>query len=180
MNRNRSIALVALLVVPALACTINVDTPTSPAPTVNTYVDSFNGPGHGGTPTPVPGSAGGASYVRVGIFAQGCPSGGQVPDNALNTIREGCTATFTATPKDAQGNDLVLPDSAWQAMPVTWMVQGTSCLDLDATFGNPVNKFNRQVKGATVGTCSVCASVNGMTGCAKQPSNGEQAVRVVS
>ncbi len=132
--------------------------------------------GTSATPTPTP-AAGSlvATWIRVGIFTQTCPDGGPVPDNGLETIRKECAATLTATPKNANNEELKLPESAFQAMSVSWSISGGACQDLGEGNGN---KFNRVVKGAAVGTCSVCATVNGLTGCARQPT-GEQLVRVV-
>jgi hypothetical protein len=130
----------------------------------------------GTSPTP---TAGRIASVRVGIFAQTCFQGGSVPPNGSNTIRVGCIAMFTATPKDNNGRDLELPDEVWEKMNVVWAISGAACLDLDAPNGeNRANKFNREVRGEREGTCSVCAAVEGIGGCALQPT-GDRLVRVV-
>lgn len=172
-------ALVLALVFP-LGCHLPTAPDPPPAPVTIVINNNQNQGSHNTTmpegmnTTPVPGGAVVAVSVRVGIFTATCPDGGPVPENAQNAIRLGCTAKLTATPKDANNQDLVgLPESAFQAMAVSWSVSGGSCTDL----GDDGNKFNRQVKGAAVGTCSVCATVNGLIGCARQPT-GEQLVRV--
>jgi hypothetical protein len=160
-----------------LACTINFPTPTG-GDTVPVIVmqnqNSHNvGATDGGTSPTAPGAAVVASSVRVGIFTQTCPDSGPVPDNAQNAIRKDCAAKLTATPKDANNADLNLPEAVFQAMSVSWAIAGGSCADL----GDDGNKFNRVVKGTAVGTCSICATVNGLQGCARQPT-GEPLVRV--
>ena len=107
-------------------------------------------------------------------------AGGAVPNNAENTIRVGCVALLTATPKDAAGKDyLNIPDAVWSAAIVTWNISGASCTDLNAVDAN-ANQFNREMTGKTPGSCSVCATVWGVTGCARQTPSGEQAVKVIS
>ncbi len=171
--------IVAALAGAWVACTINLPTPTgSTGPVIVTQNQNSHNVGATdptGTTTPGPGGAVLASSVRVGIFTEACTDGRtSYPDNALNAIPVGCSAKLTATPKDASNADLNLPEPAFQAMTVAWSISGGSCLDL----GDDGNKFNRVVKGVAVGSCSVCATVNGLQGCARQPT-GEQLVKVI-
>lgn len=146
-------------------------------PTQTVTITSPIGPGVTGSPTPSATPSARFSVVRVGIFAQTCPGGGGVPDNAQNTIRVGCVAALTVTPKDANGHDLQLPDAVWMQMKVSWTITGPSCTDLNSTMPN-INPFNREVRGEIPGTCVICANVDGVQGCAIQP-NGERVVRVI-
>lgn len=176
----RPLKMVLVVVAGLVGCSCQSEPPSAPSVIVVQTVN-VAGPGSStATPTPA-GGAGSAIIrsVRVGVFNQVCPDGGNVPANAANTIRVGCVATFTATPKDATGKDLQLPDSAWQAMTVQWVVTGGACFDVDeGAGGNPTNHFNRQVRGEATGTCSVCASVDGIGACAVQV-NGERIVKVI-
>jgi hypothetical protein len=168
------LALVLILSVLLCACT-----PEGPTVILNPTQTVTIGPAGlpGGSPAPSPTPAARFTTVRVGVFAQTCSSGGGVPSNAENTIRVGCLALFTVTPKDASGQDLQLPDAAWMQMHVSWAITGASCSDLNATEPNG-NPFNREIRGQTPGTCVVCATVDGIQGCARQLS-GEQVVRVI-
>lgn len=173
---NRKLLLIAFAVgLITAACGDTIVT----GPPVTVLVDSQNTTNSvGPSKDPQNGTSTTFKTVRVGIFAQSCPSGGSVPDNAQNTIIVGCTATLTATPKDDNGTDVVLPDSVWKTLGVSWSVLGSSCADIDASFGNS-NPFNRQVKGVAAGTCTVCATVQGITGCAVNP-NGNRVVTVIN
>jgi hypothetical protein len=177
-TRAVAVLLVCALLLPA--CSIDAPAPPTIVVTQTQVIQApQGGAGTGATPTPtLPGGVRIAS-VRVGIFAQSCPGGGGVPNNAQNTIRLDCIATFTATPRDSEGRELLLPDASWQAMSVRWEIAGGACVDLDAAGGNAHNVFNRQVRGDAEGTCSVCATVDGVAGCALQP-NGDRLVRVIA
>lgn len=164
-------ALVLAMVLPIGCSNTNVVvTPTqvgAPLPTVAPSIP---------TPRPVAGSTGTPAFasLRVGIYA-GCAG----IDNAQNKIRVGCTATLTATPKDAAGRDLEgISEETWRSAIVAWTVVGASCSDLNVVREN-ANQFNREVLGLTAGSCSVCATVWGVQGCARQP-DGSSAVVVIS
>lgn len=167
-------ALLILLLLVACACT-----PDGSTVIVNPTQTVTIGPSPivTGTPGPSPTPNARFTTVRVGIFAQTCEGGGGVPNNAENTIRVGCIAQMTVTPKDANGQDLQLPDAVWMQMHVSWAVTGASCQDLNATMPNG-NPFNREIRGVAAGTCVVCATVDGIQGCARQLS-GDSVVRVI-
>jgi hypothetical protein len=161
-----------------------VPPPTGPTTSNNTTVIVNNGttPNASATPGLAPGSTIGfvqPASVRVGIYGQACPSEvrSQIPDNAQNAIVVGCTADFTATPKRADGS---MQTPAEHGPDVTWSVQGASCRDMNAAPNDPnPERFNRAITGAARGTCTVCATVQGVTGCAVQTPSGERIVRVV-
>lgn len=176
MRRKSAVVLVFGLLMSGLylACTTN----NINLPTTNTNTNQQSTGGALPTVRPTPGAEGlvKPASVRVGIFAQSCSSG-TVPDNAQNAIRVGCVAILTATPRHANGTDMTEEE---HGPNVQWTVTGAACQDLDAGGQNATNQFNRAVRGLSVGTCSVCATVQGVQGCAVQTPGGEPAVRVIS
>jgi hypothetical protein len=142
--------------------TVNVGTTPNASPTTAA-------PGAGGLVLP--------ASVRVGVYGQSCPRevASRIPDNAENAIVVGCTADFTATPKRADGS---MQTPAEHGTEVAWSISGAACRDTNAESPNS-ERFNRAIVGAARGTCVVCATVQGVTGCAVQTPSGDRIVRVV-
>lgn len=156
--------------------------PTGPTQTVNqTVIIQPSAPpstSPSGTPAPGNGNLVRPAFVRVGSFGQTCPdTSTPVPPNTASRIIRGCVATFTATPKRSDGTD----QSETEHGPlVQWNISGSACADLNADPSNPnANVFNREIRGASVGTCQVCAVVQGVTGCARD-GDGNPGVTVVN
>lgn len=160
--RNRPLLLLLLLVVVSLtlyACT-NITTGSTTA----TGGNSSQSQGGGGPQaSPSPGQGGDlppGSFVRVGLFGQSCPSGTTAPSNGTRQILPGCVGFVTATPKDAQSNDL---PAAVHGPNCTWSVPfGSGVVNVSA----PSEPFNRDVRCSGVGPFGLQAQVKNVTGSA--------------
>lgn len=134
--------------------------PTGPS-TTTTVVQTVTQTQGGSSPAPnasaSPGESGLcplAKSVRVAPFGfDGCSQ-----SNSAGVLPVGCTASVTATAKDAQAADVNLTD----ATPITWaIVSGGDHISLRPFTGET---FNQLVTGNTPGSFDVSATVCGVTG----------------
>lgn len=113
---------------------------------------------------PSPGEDGGTlppgSFIRIGLFGQSCPAGVTPPQNSTRQIKIGCTGQITATPKDAQGNDL---PSAVHGRIIAWSVPAGSGLVIVLADSEP---FNRSARCQGAGVFTLAATVKGVVGSA--------------
>jgi hypothetical protein len=130
----------------------------------------------GGTPaspgaTPSPGgTCGVVASVRVGFFGIGCPSGVS-PRNGEGVLPLSCVGFVTATPKNAQGEEV---PRAIHGPVVAWAVEvGTERVRLVST----AEEFNRNAVPEAVGDV-VVAATNTPPSCG--PVRGAFAFQVVA
>jgi hypothetical protein len=119
-------------------------------------------PTPGASPSPAAGSCPGAAlvdHVRVNPFGYDC-SGNQAPPNSSGLLPMGCIAAVTATPKDAQGNDV---PSDLHGPSITWSVTiGGSYIQVT---DDPLQPFNKNVRAVSApGEFQLAATVCGKTG----------------
>ncbi len=110
--------------------------------------------------TPAP-SAGRIDSIRVGFFGINCGKDKPVPRNGEKKLPIGCRGYVTATPKQANGDDVPAsehgPNIEW------FMHYGEDLVDVQApTFKSD---FNKDVVGRKLGAFGLCATVKGVTGC---------------
>ena len=90
-----------------------------------------------------------------------CPPGTTIPFLAARQLPLGCVGTITATPRDAIGNKLPIelhgPDITWYVRAGDGTVISVSP-DADVA-------FNQKLTGKDIGEFSICAVVQGKTGC---------------
>lgn len=139
------------------SCSINTVT----GPTTATGGNNNNGGPSTPGASPSPGTGGDlppGSFVRVGLFGQSCPSGTTPPNNGTRTIGPGCTGFITATPKDAQGNDI---PAAVHGSSIAWVVEfGQGIVNLIA----PPEPFNRDARCTGPGDFGLKATVKNVSG----------------
>lgn len=119
-------------------------------------------PTPGASPSPSPGSCPGAAlvdHVRVNPFGYDC-GGNQAPPNSSGLLPMGCIAAVTATPKDAQGNDV---PSDLHGPNITWSVTiGGSYIQVT---DDPLQPFNKNVRAVSApGEFQLMATVCGKSG----------------
>lgn len=144
---------VLLLLVVATACT-----PTSPT-TINNTNTATNTSNGGNTASPSPGVGSGTlppgSRVAIFMFGQSCPAGATPPSNGSGILLLQCVGFLTATPKDANGNDL---DPAVHGPNCAWQSSGT--INLTST----AEPFNRDGRCSGAGPSTIQATVKDVTG----------------
>lgn len=113
----------------------------------------------GASPSPGPAPAGAIASVRVGTFGYDCPSGTATPNNSSGVVPIGCTASVTATPKDATGADV---PAAVHGPVIAWTVNAVPSSAASVT--EPGEAFNRDVHGLAAGVVHLSATVQGVTG----------------
>jgi hypothetical protein len=84
-----------------------------------------------------------------------------VPRNGQKVLPRGCRGYVTASPKDAQGDDVPArvhgPDIEW------FVLYGNDIIDVQTpTFASD---FNKDIVGVKTGAFGLCATVRGVTGC---------------
>jgi hypothetical protein len=99
--------------------------------------------------------------IRVGFFGINCGRGNPVPRNGEKILPRGCRGYVTATPKQANGDDVPASN---HGPNIEWFVlTGAAMIDVQApTFASD---FNKDVVGVQVGAFGLCATVRGVTGC---------------
>jgi hypothetical protein len=98
--------------------------------------------------------------VVVSLYGVQCPDG-DGPNAALKQVPAGCRGSATATPKDAVGDDV-----PWtQHGGVTWYLQAGDGNVVTYWTPDASQPFNVLVYGIAVGEFSLCATVDGKTGC---------------
>jgi hypothetical protein len=99
--------------------------------------------------------------IRVGFFGINCGRGVPVPRNGERILPRGCRGYVTATPKQANGDDVPAsvhgPDIDW------FVLTGEDIIEVEApTFASD---FNKDIVGVRPGAFGLCATVRGVTGC---------------
>jgi hypothetical protein len=99
--------------------------------------------------------------IRVAFFGINCGRGNPVPRNNERLLPRGCRGYVTATPKQANGDDVPAnvhgPNIEW------FVLYGEEFIDVQApTFQS---NFNKDVVGVSPGAFGLCATVRGVTGC---------------
>jgi hypothetical protein len=99
--------------------------------------------------------------IRVGFFRINCPGGRTPPRNGEKLLPMGCRGLVTATPKQANGDDVPASN---HGPDIVWFVHyGDDIIDvLPPTFAND---FNKDVVGERTGAFGLCATVREVTGC---------------
>lgn len=135
-------------------------TPTAPSPSpVPSPVSTIP------SPSPVPSNEPLApntiDSIRVGFFGINCGRGVPVPRNGERILPRGCRGYVTATPKQANGDDV---PAAVHGPNIEWFVlTGDDVIEVEApTFASD---FNKDVVGVRPGAFGLCATVRGVTGC---------------
>jgi hypothetical protein len=84
-----------------------------------------------------------------------------VPRNGERILPRGCRGYVTATPKQANGDDV---PAAVHGPNIEWFVlTGDDIIDVQApTFASD---FNKDIVGVRPGAFGLCATVRGVTGC---------------
>jgi hypothetical protein len=164
MLKNRLAVVMAVALLGSAACDWNPlkpdPVPPSVTQTTNVNVTIAPTPAPAAAATPLPGASGACfvPQVRVGPFGFDCP-GRTAPANNAGILPLGCTAVFTATPKDAAGNDLT---PAQHGAEIQWsIVAGADHVILHDYGGEP---FNKLVQPTSVGDYVITATVCGTTG----------------
>lgn len=161
MRRHRA-WFMCLLVVLAAFLAASCDNLLSPSQNVN--VDVITNPSPAPTPppaTPPPAASGltPPASVRVGFFGGSCPNGRAFPPNGAGTVPVGCTGFATATPKRADGTDQT---PAEHGPAIVWsLTEGSAVVTVVSTN----EAFNKDVNGLSPGSFTLCATVQGVTGC---------------
>jgi hypothetical protein len=99
--------------------------------------------------------------IRVGFFGINCGRGNPVPRNGERILPRGCRGYVTATPKQANGDDVPAhvhgPNIEW------FVLDGADKISVeDPTFRSD---FNKDVVGVREGSFGLCATVQDVTGC---------------
>ncbi len=149
-------ALTALVIAPALflwGC--QAEDPASPSVV---YVNQNQSVTVGG-PSPSPGSGGlpEGSVVRVEVYGDSCPGGGQARP-APGQLKAGCSMAITCTPKDRNGTPL--PPEI-HGPTATWSVSGDSYVRVVPDGGNP---FNAAALALAPGPAAITCTVKGVSG----------------
>lgn len=98
--------------------------------------------------------------VRVAFYEIKCPAGETPPPNGEGRLPVGCTGIVTATPKDANGNDV---DARIHGPDIEWtLVQDARFVDVE---DYPGEEFNRYATGKSPGSFQLCATVQTVQGC---------------
>lgn len=106
------------------------------------------------SPSGSPAATGAVAKVEVHFYGtQTCPAG-KSPAVGEREIRNGCVQATTASPFNAQGQDVGQPGDA-----VEWSCSGGALLLVQQT-----NHYNRDVQGVTPGSFTCLATVQGVTG----------------
>lgn len=98
--------------------------------------------------------------IRVSFFTMRCPDGVEVPGLNQDVLPVGCIGTVTATPKDANEEDV---PAAIHGPNISWTLDQ----DAEFVFVEDVENvpFNKNVAGRELGHFSLCATVKGIEGC---------------
>jgi hypothetical protein len=100
--------------------------------------------------------------VAVSFFRiANCPAGVVTPALAFNQLPVGCVATITATPRDAQQRKLPLE---LHGKDISWYFRDGEGTIVSAS-PDPDVVFNQKLAGRNVGSFSICAVVQEITGC---------------
>jgi hypothetical protein len=124
------------------------DAPSAPAPAAPSAPTASVDPG------PI-------ARIRVSFFGINCGKGVPVPRNSDQVLPIRCRGYVTATPKDANGDDVPKkvhgPDIAWE------LAYGEGVVEVQPpTFESD---FNRDLVGLSSGAFGLCATVKGVRGC---------------
>lgn len=149
-----TLLLGALAALVAYACTIQL--PTSPAPTqIQTVViGGATGPTGAGSPSP---GAGTIHSVKVSQFGEGRCNSGVSPANQSRTVRVGCVAFITCTPKRVDGTDASEVEHG--PKPDFFGVTSGGVFVVAMSTENP---FNIDVRGTSPGIASLRCGVKGV------------------
>lgn len=114
----------------------------------------------GPTATATPAAIGAIHHIRVGFYGINCPGNQPVPNNGAKLLPVGCKGFVTATPKQANGDDV--PASV-HGSDIDWELEyGANVVEVKNSLASD---FNKDLTGLRVGTFNLCATVGGVTGC---------------
>ena len=98
--------------------------------------------------------------IRVGFYRIECPAGVTKPPNSSGRLPVGCLGLVTATPKDKHFGDV---DARIHGPYVNWeLVQRRGFVAMRDDERTP---FNKALRAHGPGSFSLCATVQGVTGC---------------
>lgn len=116
-------------------------------------------PGPTATATPA-GIVGSIHHIRVGFYGINCPGNHPVPNNGAKQLPVGCKGFVTATPKQANGDDV---PAAVHGPDIDWELEyGANIVEVK---NSQASDFNKDLTGLRVGAFNLCATVGGVTGC---------------
>jgi hypothetical protein len=100
------------------------------------------------------------SYLRVAFYSIRCEDGITVPRNADGVLPIGCTGFITATAKDKDNQDV---DARLVGNTIKWTLEQSG--DIVRINDFPEVAFNKIAVPANAGRYTLCAEVQGYTGC---------------
>lgn len=129
------------------------------APTATRTPTPAATPGPTATPTPAA-IVGAIHHIRVGFYGINCPGNQPVPNNGAKQLPVGCKGFVTATPKQANGDDV---PAAVHGPDIDWELEyGANIVEVK---NSQASTFNKDLTGLRVGAFNLCATVGGVRGC---------------